>query len=345
MPEYVITARAPDGDRFGDEPGPSLFLEVPDDAQELLPSHEIDWKDWFRKVVALCPATPDPSGAERGDLLVFVHGYDNDVRIVLQRQRILRSDLPQKGFRGGLVSFDWPSGNKALAYLEDRHRAKLTAMQLVSDCIRPFASLQAPDCPINVHVLAHSTGAYVIREAFDDADDHRAIAAANWTVSQLVLIAGDVSGASLSAGNASSESLYRHCLRLTNYSNPYDAVLQISNAKRAGLAPRVGRVGLPDDAPPKALDVNCGEYWQQMMATRDPATIIGYPSHSWHVGDPVFTQDLVETLKGDLDRSAFPTRERLVENRFRLVAPAAPPVAVAVVAAAPTAPRRSRRKS
>ncbi len=45
---------------------------------------------------------------------------------------------------------------------------------------------------INVLLLAHSTGAYVVREAFDDADDRRRIAAINGTVSQLVLIAGDV---------------------------------------------------------------------------------------------------------------------------------------------------------
>ena len=36
---------------------------------------------------------------------------------------------------------------------------------------------------INVHLLGHSTGAYVIREAFLDAEQHASIASVNWTVS------------------------------------------------------------------------------------------------------------------------------------------------------------------
>jgi len=118
----------------------------------------------------------------------------------------------------------------------------------VDDCIALFSSIQRPDCRINVHLLAHSTGAYVVREAFDDADDRPAVAQRNWMVSQIALIGGDVSSQSMSEGNATTESLMRHCVRLTNYSNPYDSVLKLSNVKRLGAAPRVGRVGLPEAA-------------------------------------------------------------------------------------------------
>ena len=143
-----------------------------------------------------------------------------------------------------------------LNYLEDRHDAKQTALQLVTDGITLFAEEQGTDCTINVHLLGHSTGAYVIREAFDDADD-ASLANNSWLVSQIALIGGDVSSASLSDTTASAESLYRHCTRLTNYSNRHDAVLKLSNAKRVGMAPRVGRVGLPTDAPSKAVDIDC----------------------------------------------------------------------------------------
>ena len=71
---------------------------------------------------------------------------------------------------------------------------------------------------------------------------------------------GDVSAGSMSAGDSSTESLYRHCIRLTNYSNEGDSVLKVSNAKRLGMAPRVGRAGLPTDVPSKAVDVDCTEY-------------------------------------------------------------------------------------
>jgi pimeloyl-ACP methyl ester carboxylesterase len=324
MTDFVITTRDVKGPKaravFTDEPGPAVFLVVPEDGA-MAPGQAIRRDDWVRRVSDACGRKPDPTGVDRGDVLVFIHGYNNSTDIVLQRHRRLKADLPKHGFNGAVVSFDWPSGTVALAYLEDRLKAKMTAYSLVRDCIELFARLQgATDCTINVHILAHSTGAYVVREAFDDADDH-AIAAINWTVSQIAFIGGDVSAASFSSGNAESESVYRHCVRLTNYSNPFDGVLQLSNVKRAGFAPRVGRVGLPPDAPTKSVNVECGSYWQAMRLTRPDADIIGDPSHSWHIGDPVFTEDLAQTLKGDLDRSAISTRAKAPAGGFRLVSP------------------------
>lgn len=77
-------------------------------------------------------------------------------------------------------------------YLEDHHDAKQTALQLVTDGITLLSAEQGPDCTINVHLLGHSTGAYVIREACDDADDAQLLNS-SWLVSQIALIGGDVS--------------------------------------------------------------------------------------------------------------------------------------------------------
>lgn len=322
MPDYIVTVRNPQGDEFGDDPGPASFLEVPDGAPTISPQNAISRDDWVRKVIAKARRQPDATGVARGDVLVFIHGYDNEPPIVLRRHRRLQEDLPGQGYAGAVVSFDWPAGQVALAYLEDREKAKLTAFTLVRDCIELFARMQGgAGCDINVHLLAHSTGAYVVREAFDDADDRRAISAVNWTVSQIALIGGDVSAISMSGGNPGSESIYRHCVRLTNYANPFDEMLQLSNVKRAGLAPRVGRVGLPPDAPRQAVNVDCGEYYQAMIQTRPKDSIIGVESHSWHIGDPVFTEDLALTLKGDLDRSAIKTRQGLSNGQFKLAKP------------------------
>ena len=207
--------------------------------------------------------------------------------------------------------------------MEDRHDAKLTAMQLVSDGIRLLAQEQTPDCAINMHLLAHSTGAYVVREAFDDADDAR-LANNAWAVSQIAFIGGDISSNSLSAGNATTESLYRHCARLTNYSNLYDSVLKLSNVKRLGVAPRVGRVGLPADVPRQAVNVDCSAYFDSLC--NDPAVLaadqtekIGSFDHSWHIGNRVFARDLFEMLRGDLDRSVIPTRRAKADSALELV--------------------------
>jgi esterase/lipase superfamily enzyme len=261
----------------------------------------------------------DPSPV--GDILIFVHGYNNSPEVVLARQRLLLADLRAHGFDGIVVGFDWPSGSSALNYLEDRSDARRTALQLVKDGLMRFARRQRTGCNVNLHILAHSTGAFVIREAFDDADDTAAIANVSWTVSQMVFIAADVSRKAMCEGDSKSSSIYRHCVRLTNYSNPYDRVLKLSNIKRVGVAPRAGRVGLPDDAAEKAVDVDCGNHFSSLDEREDA---IGSWSHSWHIGDSQFTCDLLHTLRGDVDRHCIETRKSDGKSGLALKSPTTP---------------------
>ena len=321
---FVLCARSVDGTKFSNEPGPTMFLQVPT-GQLPSPKHKAPKTDaWVKRLRKEATWGKDArTELDRGDILIFVHGYNNDQKTVMDRHRQLKVDLSAAGWKGAIVSFDWPSADMALNYLEDRHDAKQTALQLVKDGITILAEQQGPDCTINVHLLGHSTGAYVIREAFDDADDAQ-LANNSWLVSQVAFIGGDVSSGSLSESSASSESLYRHCTRLTNYSNRHDSVLKLSNAKRVGMAPRVGRVGLPTDAPSKAVDIDCSEYFQlleshQSLKQKDQKEEIGTFNHSWHIGNASFAKDLCETLKGDLDRTVFPTRKLDGDGRLWLV--------------------------
>lgn len=325
--DFVICARAVRRGQFVSEPGKSLYLLVPEDEPVPLPRHKKNPDFWIKSLRQASVWGKDSRipTRERGDILVFIHGYNNDQKVVMERHRQLKKDLQAAGFKGILVSFDWPSADMALNYLEDRHDAKVTALQLVEDGIRLLAREQRPNCTINIHLLGHSTGAYVIREAFDDADDAQ-MDQASWMVSQIVFIGGDISANSLSQGNASAEAIYRHCVRLTNYSNGADSVLKLSNTKRLGVSPRVGRVGLPADAPKKAVNVDCTDYFQTLVS--DPAirrtdqkAEIGTFDHSWHIGNQVFARDLFEILKGDLDRGLFPTRQVDPSGAIRLKRP------------------------
>lgn len=311
--QFMMCARDVRNGAFIAEPGISRHLVVPEDELPS-PKHEIDANLWFRKVRKAATWGKDERDPrlDRGDLLVFVHGYDNTQQVVMQRHAWLKYSLAQAGFKGEVMSFDWPSDDKAVNYLEDRHDAKTTAMQMVNDCIYALSERQAPDCTINIHVLAHSTGALVVREAFDDADDSRLPNNA-WNVSQVVFIGGDISRDCMSDANPKTQSLFRHCIRLTNYSNLYDSVLKLSNAKRMGMAPRVGRNGLPLDAPTKAINIDCSDYYSHLSTDalamqHDQLASIGTFDHSWHIGNRLFAQDLFETLRGDLDRKVMPTR-------------------------------------
>ncbi len=310
MTDYVVCVRNIEKGAFGNEPGTTYFLAVPANKANIAVSHKVSKKsEWFKTVLKNGVVGTDDGGHEYGDILVFIHGYNNSQSTMLKRHRQIKKSLKKQGFKGEVVSFDWPSADRALNYLEDRSDAKQTAIKLVDDCIKAFSIMQEDNCQINVHLLAHSTGAYVVREAFDDADDRPSVAAANWTVSQIMFIGADVSAKSMSSHNAKSSSIYRHCVRLTNYSNPFDAALKLSNVKRIGVAPRVGRIGLPVDIPEHAVNVNCGKYYHKNESIIEA---IGTKSHSWYIGDELFTKDMFFTMTGDIDRYSIPTR--IVEN-------------------------------
>jgi len=303
MTKYWISVRKVQGDEFTADPelGATRYLKVPDGVVPK-PAHQIPVAQWVREIMQTFPTSPQ--NGPTGDVLFFVHGYNNSVADVDQRHKAIQAGLTANNFSSCLViSFDWPSDTDPLAYLPDRDKAKLTAIRMVNAGIKLFVRTQANVCDINVHVLGHSTGAFVIREAFDHADDGQ-VSGAAWIVGQIALIAGDVSSKSYSEGNPETESTYRRCYRLTNYSNGHDQVLQISNAKRAGFSPRVGRVGLPSDAPSKAVNVDCSGHYHKNYGDGSLSQ-----SHSWHFGDAVFLKDLTETIKGDLDRSVIPTRD------------------------------------
>jgi pimeloyl-ACP methyl ester carboxylesterase len=321
MTDYVISVRNIRRGVFGSEPGTTRFLEIPADTEAPHPDHGIGRTHWVERVMDLARTGPDPAtGRDCGDILVLVHGYNNELPVVMKRHRRLKENLSAAGFGGAVVSFDWPSNNIALNYLEDRSDARITSIKLVDDCIRLFTLTQLRGCAYNVHLLAHSTGAYVIREGFDDADDRRNIAATNWTASQVVFVGADVSAKSLGLDDSKSSSLYRHSIRLTNFQNPYDSVLKLSNIKRVGVSPRAGRVGLPDRIPDKAVNVNCGPYFRTLRP--DPDTT-GSWEHSWYFDSPLFAEDLALTLKGDIDRNYIPTRKRGPDGSLLLGSPGA----------------------
>ncbi len=321
MPDYIISTRNASlkNNTFGNEPGPSRFLSVPGN-QLPKPGHQMkSVRDWEKKVMEdALPGADAGTNHPVGDIVIFIHGYNNDAKAIMWRHRRLKTDLAKQGYKGTVISFDWPSAASPLNYLEDRSDAKTTALQLVKDGIVRFCKRQTMGCEINVHLLAHSTGAYVIREAFDDADDRPAIANFNWTVSQIALIGADVSAKSMAESDCKSSSIYRHCMRLTNYSSRFDKALKLSNVKRFGVAPRVGRIGLPDEASDKAVNVDCSDYFSTLKESNSKFS--GSWEHSWHIGNSVFAKDLYETLCGDVDRHAVSTRKRLENNRLTLTA-------------------------
>jgi esterase/lipase superfamily enzyme len=241
-------------------------------------------------------------------VLIFVHGYNNDANVIRNRQLQLAKDLRAEQWEGIVISFDWPSANSTLNYLEDRKDAARVAQELVKSGIRPLAATQMNGCETNIHLVGHSTGAYVIMEAFAQSEKDGDLFKKDWRIAQTAFIGGDVGAGSLSEDSEWAQPMYKRIMRLTNYQNPFDHVLATSNAKRLGAAPRAGRVGLPDEPHPKSTNVNCGEYFSKLDPKKQ--TFFGTFAHSWHIGDRVFARDLAMTLEGRIDRHAIPTRKQ-----------------------------------
>jgi len=321
--DFVISARAIRNQAFTDDVGSASYLVVPD-GQLPAPAQKIKAKDWFAAVLAAATTAPDGSpivdphtGKIGGSVVVFVHGYAVDLETAMRRHRVLKAGLAVAGYKGTVVSFDWPSGDQVAAYLPDRAKAVDTAHVMVDDCLADFVDFQQPDCPVQLHVLGHSTGAFVIVEAFRTAHYKLPVDGHAWTANQIVFIAGDVAQDMMAADNREIAYLLSHSKRITNYSNGNDWVLQISSAKRAFIAPRIGRVGLPVDAPSTSVNVDCSDYF---AALPEPANPVFTPwAHSWHMQDPGWYKDFFLTIDGGLDRAVLPTRElrngRLVLRR------------------------------
>ncbi len=310
--DYFFTVRGRSGNTYSNRLGKARYLAIPSNVKTPARKHEIRISDWLDKVQQAVGATDH----EKGHIVFFVHGFNTEQFEMLERHRKIRKGLEAHGFKGVIVSFDWPSDGSVLGYSSDRADARRSADKLFNDGIRRLSKMQTPDCPHNVHVLAYSMGTFLVREAMDYADDDHEIAQHSWTTSQIAFVAADVSAKSFREGSAKTSSLMRRCTRLTCYYSPFDEVLSISEVKRVGVSRRLGRVGMPSDHPEKAVNLYCGKFFNDNRAD--------YPdgpsaSHSWYFDSPRFYEDLHHSLLGKLDREVIPTRRFTDRGNLALV--------------------------
>jgi pimeloyl-ACP methyl ester carboxylesterase len=315
---FIVTARdVSKNGSFGTEPGELQFLLLKSGSEDYSPADAIASKRWRAALIKAADGIEDEITGKTGNVLIFLHGYNNDRRMVLWRTRILQSMLNEAGWNGVVIAFDWPSDNSTLGYLEDRNDAAQVADTIVTQLLPLLVPIeretvngnvldQDPECKVDVHMIAHSTGAFVAIEAFARAQNVGKLFKSEWRIGQLVFIAGDVAASCLAKNDDWARPMLSRIVRLTNYSNGHDAVLGASNAKRLGLSPRAGRIGASAPVHPKVVDVDCTKYFE----TIDPrsANFKGTFCHSWHIGDPIFALDLALTLGGGSDRRVIPTR-------------------------------------
>ncbi len=311
-------------DSFGKKSGGATYLKVPASSDTPRPSHRLSGvREWLDEVVE--HANPDTTiSSSKLDIVFFVHGYNTPPKESLARQRLVEQELNARGFACMVIGFDWPTAGNPLLYEYDRFEAQNAAALLVKGGIIPFANYTLRNCPINIHLMAHSMGGFVVREAFRAVDKGRDSKMANdWRIGQVVLFAADISTECFALNNTDMLPVFSHCGRLTNYFSGHDVALAVSNVKNIDISSRVGRVGMPIDTPAheKAIDVDCGpRYIAVPEEEREAFKVIdGMVSHSWYLEDPVWYDDLAFTLSGKIDRNAIPTRTRIGQNDFVMI--------------------------
>ena len=96
--DYVICTRDTDGNgNFGAEPGETRFLRVPRGADTYSDADAIKPDRWRLAVRDAADGEEDAVTGSTGDVLIFVHGYNNDIPIVLWRTRMLQDTLARQG--------------------------------------------------------------------------------------------------------------------------------------------------------------------------------------------------------------------------------------------------------
>ncbi|KUR74883.1 alpha/beta fold hydrolase [Novosphingobium sp. FSW06-99] len=307
MTEFMITLRdATDSDALATQ---SRYITFTDENSA---ETEPGVADWVRQLMAGATANAGDTeltsngvgAARRGDVLFLIHGFNVNHQAAKAFHMKCAQHLISVGWCGQVVSFDWPSDGVTFAYLPDRANARASASRLVTDAIALLERTQATDCTIDVHVMAHSMGAFVLQQAFCWAYQD---VSPSWQVAQVLLVAADVDTSAFDDGAIFSTAFAKYGGRLTAYCNGYDKALLASNAKRLELAPRMGRVGLPDDAPDTMCEVDCSDLFAKFDDDPD-AMLSPVTTHCFYFDQEEFWQDAVLTLAGGLVPSRYPTR-------------------------------------
>ena len=145
------------------------FDELWDEKDEKLPSHKV-----FKSLYDFMSGEK----AGEGEVLVFVHGYNADLKDALEilRKIDLRYAQNPKSPIKKIVMFTWPSMSKALQYKDDLKDAKpsgyalaRTLKKLVS-FYRGYLS-KVENCQQRIHLFAHSMGNQVLQAMMAELND------------------------------------------------------------------------------------------------------------------------------------------------------------------------------
>jgi pimeloyl-ACP methyl ester carboxylesterase len=226
--------------------------------------------------------------AERKEVIIFIHGFNNDLDDGLAT---VASLWHFSGRFGVPVSYSWPAGNKGLtAYIKDRESGEFSIYHL-KEFLRALAAVPGLE---KVHIVAHSRGADVTTTALRELAIFEMGAGRDLRrtlkIETLILAAPDldfgVVRQRLAAENAASS-----VGQVYIYINPRDGALGFAQALATGT--RIGRLS-PDDLTEKD--------WSELAQARNVHFINvedagGRIGHAYFRDNPAVLSDVVLILR------------------------------------------------
>lgn len=268
---------------------------------------------------------------EGRDTLVFVHGFNVSFNEAIEAGAFLARQVRISPVDGGgeaqpvnVVVFSWPSdGEKVpwMSYYSDREDARASGPALARAYfkLRDFlAYLYALDakrpegapsilCERGIHLMAHSMGAYVLRQGLQALLAKEAEGLVR--IFDQILLASPDEDDDTFEYDTKLKLLPRLGKRVTVYFNPKDKALWISDKTKTN-PDRLGTDGprLIDLLPKKVALVDC------RRVAHSPDARDRFVQHSYYVNNPTVVADIDRTLAGfDIDN--FPGRRWVLERR------------------------------
>jgi esterase/lipase superfamily enzyme len=232
---------------------------------------------------------------ERSDTLVFIHGFNTSFTGALEAGARLAESVTVQDRPVNVVVFSWPSDGEAvplMSYYSDREDARASGPSIARAYLKLrdyLVQLDASDyCNRCLHLLTHSMGAYVLRNALQaliakDPDGLTRL------FDQIVLAAPDEDDDAFETDDK-LRLLPRLGRQVTVYFNPNDRALVVSDKTKAN-PDRLGSDGprMIDLIPKKVVLVDC----RNIAGHADPVV-----QHSYFVRSLAMARDLGAVLRG-----------------------------------------------
>ena len=301
---YMITNRRKRKKTYGSEPekrGELYFLTAAN-------SYDNNWEKYneVEKANFKDSLFEDLKNIQKRDepakMAIFIHGYNTSFDEAVAGYSSFGKSLKNHNWDGLLVGYSWPSEGTSLGYIEDRDDAResVTGFVHLMNLIK-LVRMPAEKCYIDVSMISHSMGNYVLREGLSYFSKQVGYPRNDIYFTQTLLLGADISYNSLEL-DGSGRSICDFSHRVTAYFNKNDNVLGLSRGVKHFGNRRLGRSGPSDYSklPQNVVAVDCCKVANKEICKKSSI-------HSSYFVISEELNDFVSTMNG-IDRGAIPGR-------------------------------------